>query len=213
MAALAVAATVARRDDSAWVSLASGGTELTCIIRTHSSHDRGTLTRDQIDQLRPPDADARPVDQAELTDTDRLLLTELAKDSRVGYPALAAATGVPESTARRRLADLRHAGRLYFDIEADPPLFGYTIEVGLWMTVAPAQLNTVAAALAQHPEIAFAAAVTGPTTMFAFVICRDADAFYDYLADRIGVLPGVLQVETAPTTRRVKRSGALLMPA
>ncbi|MBV8994571.1 MAG: Lrp/AsnC ligand binding domain-containing protein, partial [Pseudonocardiales bacterium] len=65
--------------------------------------------------------------------------------------------------------------------------------------------------LAQHPEIAFAAAVTGPTNIFAFVVCRDADALYDYLANQVGALPGVLQVETAPIMRSVKRSGTLLI--
>lgn len=65
-------------------------------------------------------------------------------------------------------------------------------------------------ALSRHREIAFAAAVTGPTNMFTFVVCRDADALYDYLAARIGALPGVLQVETAPLVRSAKRSGTLL---
>jgi DNA-binding Lrp family transcriptional regulator len=100
---------------------------------------------------------------------------------------------------------------LYFDIETDPLLFGYTTEAALWLTVAPTELNTVADALATHQEIAFAAAITGPTNMFAFVVCRDADALYDYLATQIGALPGVLQIETAPIMRSAKRSGTLLI--
>jgi DNA-binding Lrp family transcriptional regulator len=245
-AALAVAATLARRDDTSWVSLASGGTEITFVTHTHGMHDRGTallqklprgpritsvtaqcmlravagtsgwpgrtaaLAEHQIDQLRPPPADPDADAPVELTATDWLLLAELAKDGRAGYPVLAAATGIPESSARRRLAELRRTGVLYFDIEADPVLLGYSTEAALWLTVAPAQLSTVADALSQHREIAFAAAVTGPTNMFAFVVCRDADALYDYLATRIGALPGVLQVETAPLVRSAKRSGALL---
>jgi DNA-binding Lrp family transcriptional regulator len=244
-AALAVAATLARRDDTSWVSLASGGTEVTCITHTHGTLDRSTpllaklprgprissvtaqcmlravagtagwpartaaLSNDQVELLSPPAATASgPV---ELTETDRLLLAELAKDGRATYPTLAAATGIPESSARRRLAELRRDGVLYFDIETDPLLFGYTAEAVLWLTVAPAALSTVAAALAQHREIAFAAAITGPTNMFAFVVCADADALYDYLASRVGALPGVLQVETAPLMRSTKRAGPLLI--
>jgi DNA-binding Lrp family transcriptional regulator len=240
-AALAVAATLARRDDTAWVSLASGGTEVTFVAHTQ---DRGSslleklprgpritsvtaqcmlravagtsgwpgrtsaLTPAQIDRLRPPPADdGAPV---ELTGADLLLLAELAKDGRAGFPALAAATGIPESSARRRLAELRRTGVLYFDIETDPVLLGYTSEAALWLTVAPAELSSVADALSRHREVAFACAVTGPTNMFAFVVCRDADALYDYLATRIGALPGVLQVETAPLVRSAKRSGTLL---
>ena len=242
-AAQAVAATLARRDDTSWVSLASGGTEVTFVAHTR---DRGTsllqklprgpritsvtaqcmlravagtsgwpgrtsaLTPAQIDQLQPRPADPDPGTTVELTATDQLLLAELAKDGRAGFPALAAATGIPESSARRRLAELRRTDVLYFDIETDPVLLGYTTEAALWLTVAPAELNTVADALARHREVAFASAVTGPTNMFAFVVCRDADALYDYLATRIGALPGVLQVETAPLVRSAKRSGALL---
>lgn len=244
-AALAVAATLARRDDTSWVSLASGGTEVTCVTHTHGTLDRGTpllqklphgprissvtaqcmlravagtagwpgrtaaLSDDQVDRLRP--AAATSSGPVELTEVDRLLLAEIAKDGRASYPTLAAATGIPESSARRRLGELRRDDVLYFDIETDPHLFGYTAEAVLWLTVAPAALNTVAEALTQHREIAFAAAITGPTNMFAFVVCRDADALYDYLATRIGALPGVLQVETAPLTRSAKRAGPLLI--
>jgi DNA-binding Lrp family transcriptional regulator len=240
-AALAVAATLARRDDTSWVSLASGGTEVTFVAHTQDQGSSllqtlprgpritsvtaqcmlravaGTSgwpgrtsahTRAQIDRLQPPPAD--PGAPVELTATDQLLLAELAKDGRAGFPVLAAATGIPESSARRRLAELRRTGVLYFDIETDPVLLGYTTEAALWLTVAPAELNTVADALARHHEVAFACAVTGPTNMFAFVVCRDADALYDYLATRIGALPGVLQVETAPLVRSAKRSGTLL---
>jgi hypothetical protein len=41
-------------------------------------------------------------------------------------------------------------------------------------------------------------------------VCRDGDGLYDYIADRVGALPGVTHVETAPITRHVKRAGTLL---
>lgn len=241
--AVAVAAAMARREDTSWVCLNSGGLEVTCITHTHGQGrpllqklPRGpqigavtaqcmlravagtagwpgrtaALTQQQVDQLTPAPPSAEYDVPLELTDQDRLLLTELAKDGRIAYPALAAATGVPESSARRRLGELVRAGVLYFDVEADPQLFGYATEAVLWMTVAPSELTTVADALAHHPEIAFASAVTGPTNLFAFVLCRDADALYDYLATRIGALPGVSHVDTAPVTTTLKRSGTVL---
>ncbi|MGW1076655.1 Lrp/AsnC family transcriptional regulator [Streptomyces sp. NPDC002537] len=111
-------------------------------------------------------------------------MSALAGDGRAAVPELAAATGWSESTVRRRLAELRDSGALSFDVEIDPALYGFAFEAVLWLDVAPA-------APAGHPEVAYAAAVTGPSTM-AIVLCRDADAFYDYLAGRIGALPGVL---------------------
>ena len=72
-----------------------------------------------------------------------------------------------------------------------------TTEAVLWMTVVPAELTSVADALAHHPEV-------------AFVLCPDADALYDYLATRIGALAGITHIETAPLTTTLKRSGTLL---
>lgn len=239
--AAAVATTMARRDDTSWVCLTSGGLEVTCITHTDGPRapllqklPRGpgiagvtaqcmlravagtsgwpgrttALTAEQVEQLRPtPPQYEGPL---ELTAQDQPLLTELAKDGRTAYPALAAATGVPESSVRRRLGELLRSGAVFFDVEADPMLFGYGTEAVLWMTVAPAQLSTVADALTEHPEIAYAAAVTGPTNLFAFVVCSTTDALYDYLAERIGALPGITRIETVPLTTTVKRAGTVL---
>lgn len=83
----------------------------------------------------------------------------------------------------------------------------------LWLTIAPAALATVTQALATHPEIGFAAATTGPSNVVAFVVCRDTDALYEYLANGIGALAGVLQAESALIVRRIKGAGAILLPA
>ncbi|MER5324945.1 Lrp/AsnC family transcriptional regulator [Streptosporangium roseum] len=248
-AATAVAATLSRREDTSWVSLISGGTEITCITQTRSrvmdgelllqklprtpritavtahcllravagtsgwSGRTAALTPEQIDDLRPAPTPYPGTDHnVELTDADSRLLAELAKDGRTSYPNLASATGWSETTVRRRLDQLRRNNILYFDVEIDPLLFGYTTEAMLWLTIAPAALTTVTQALSTHPEIGFAAAITGPANVVAFVVCRDADALYEYLATRIGMLNGVLQAETAPVVRRVKGAGTVLIP-
>ncbi|GAA3470513.1 Lrp/AsnC family transcriptional regulator [Nonomuraea roseola] len=248
--ATAVAAALARRQDTSWVSLISGGTEITCITRTSgrakdselllqklprtpritavTAHcllravagtggwpgRTAALNRQQIDDLRPASTPTPRTDHnVELTDADNRLLTELAKDGRTSYPHLAGATGWSETTVRRRLDQLRRTNVLYFAVEADPLLFDHTTEAMLWLTIAPAALTTVTQALSTHPEIGFAAATTGPANVVAFVVCRDADALYDYLATRIGTLDGILQAETAPVVRRVKGAGTLLIPS
>ncbi|MFI1257279.1 Lrp/AsnC family transcriptional regulator [Streptomyces netropsis] len=187
-----------------------------CLLRavagTAGWHGRtGALDAAQVEALRRgADADT-PDSPVTLTDADRLLLPALAQDGRAALPGLAAATGWSESTVRRRLEELRRVGALRFDVEIDPLLYGFACEAVLWLTVAPAELNTVSRALAGHPEVAFAAATTGRSNMVAFLVCRDADALYDYLADRVGALSGVLGAETVPVTRHIKRSGALLL--
>ena len=44
----------------------------------------------------------------------------------------------------------------------------------------------------------------------AAVACRDDQALYHYLTERVGALDGIGHVETAPVIRTVKRAGALL---
>lgn len=241
-AAAGIATALSRRDDTSWVAILSGGTEITCITRVRTGADHlllqrlartpringvtahcmlrdlagvggwpvrvCTLTQPQIDALKPPPVDADPV--GELTDQDRALVQALAVDGRTTHPRLAAVTGWSESTVRRRLADLLADGVLYFDVDIAPALFGYHCQAVVWLTVRPSQLNTVAQTLAEHAEIAFATATTGASNIVAFVVVRDLDGLYDYLAERIGGLPGVLQVDTSPMGKQVKYAGRIV---
>jgi DNA-binding Lrp family transcriptional regulator len=241
-AAATVATALSRRDDTSWVAILSGGTEITCITRIRTGEDYlllerlartpringvtahcmlrelagvggwpgrvSSLTPEQIEAIRPPQAEAGPI--GDLTDQDWALFSALAIDGRTTYPRLASLTGWSESTVRRRLADLLAAGVLYFDIDIDPTLFGYACQAIVWLTVQPSALNTVAQTLAEHREIAFAGATTGASNIIAFVVVRDLDELYDYLADRIGSLPGVLQVDTSPMGRQVKYAGRIV---
>ncbi|MFJ6794271.1 Lrp/AsnC family transcriptional regulator [Streptomyces sp. NPDC091268] len=173
------------------------------------------LRPDQAAALEPPRpaqakgaADTRP--RYELDDTELAMLAVLGQDGRAGYPELARATGLSESTARRRLDRLREQGALYLDVEIVPRTLGYEAETALMLTVDPALLAQVGAALGSHPEVPFAAAVTGAANLLAVVVCRDTDALYTYLTERIGAVPGIRQMEVIPTLKNVKRAGMLV---
>ncbi|MDG4826279.1 AsnC family transcriptional regulator [Asanoa sp. WMMD1127] len=242
-AAATIAAALARRSDTGWVSLTSGGTEIACNVRLPATADRdalllGKLPRtprlvsvsahcmihhfaggavgpdardpvlrpEQVAALTLPPAGDRP---AVLVDADQPLVDALARDGRRGYADLSAVTGWPESTVRRRLAELVATGALFFDVEVDADVLGYRARALLWLSVAPARLAAVGAALAAHEEVVFAAATTGPTNVLATVVCHDMPDLYRYLTERIGPLDGVERVETAPMVRHVKQVGAV----
>jgi DNA-binding Lrp family transcriptional regulator len=162
----------------------------------------------QIAALQP--VPPRPSGPVMLDELDRRLIAELAVDGRTPLPVLAAATGAAETTLRRRLQVLRDNRLLYFDVEVDPGLFGFGMQAVLWLSVAPAHLPDAARALADHPEVAFAAATTGSADLMAFLVCRDPDAFYEYLTGRLGSLSGIQHVETAPIDGYTKRAGTPL---
>ncbi|MFI0906511.1 Lrp/AsnC family transcriptional regulator [Streptomyces sioyaensis] len=242
-AAASVAEALARRPDTSWVGLMSGGTEIGALCRAASSDHSdapllqklartpsvvgviahcqlhvffggprgmisksGALSEEQIARLSPPPPDpaAAPVI---LTDADRRLFDALARDGRAPLAELAAATGWSPTTVRRRLAELRTGGALYYDVDYDLRQFGYGVMAALWLSVAPAELVATGEALAAHPEVAFACAVTGPHHLFATVLCRNTAALYRYLTTRVAALPGVRAMESATCLRHLKGPG------
>jgi DNA-binding Lrp family transcriptional regulator len=165
------------------------------------------------DRMAPLRREARDDGAAvEPGELDTALFTALAMDGRAPYADLAAATGWSESTVRRRVDQLRDAGALFFDLEIDPTSFGFRSMTWLWLSVPPSHLAAVGDALAQFPEVAYAIACTGPANLAVCVICRDEEEFYEFLTGKVGALPGVERVETAPVIRVVKQASPVILP-
>ncbi|WP_307797598.1 Lrp/AsnC family transcriptional regulator [Streptomyces laculatispora] len=110
-----------------------------------------------------------------------------------------------------RLNEFVESGLLLFEVEIDPWLYGRTVEAICWLDVEPARLADVGKQLATHGEVAFAATTTGPTNVLAILELTSAEALHTYLTARLGALEGIRHVETAPTGRRTKRDGPLLV--
>ncbi|MEU6424709.1 Lrp/AsnC family transcriptional regulator [Microbispora sp. NPDC046973] len=238
---------LARRPDTSWVKLASGGTEIFAIVHTADDgrlsrslllHDiprtsgitavsahlllhtylggptawRGrlrTLSDEQRQALaRPAPAPGRR-DRVSLTDGDRALIDALRHDGRAGYAELAAATGWSAATAARRLAELRAGGAVFFDVEIDVAGYGVTAQALLWMAVAPAHLDRVAATLATHDELAVVAATTGATNLLAHALCAGPADLHRYLTGKLGALDRIRTLETAPVLHTLKAAGHL----
>lgn len=250
-AAVAVASALARRPDTSWVRLASGGTEVHCLFQPRGPEERDALLLDRLTGSRrvlgvgahallhtfgavawheftralTPDesaslrADAEdpspgneesPEGPVHLSRQDEALTGLLAKDGRATAAALAAGTGWHESTVRRRIAQLHRAGVLYFDVDLDERALGGALTAVLWISAEPSALPAVGTAIAAHPEAPFACATTGPTNLFASVVCADTRHLYRYLTTQIGELTGVRHIETAPTIRTLKRAGSVV---
>ncbi|MEU4605131.1 AsnC family transcriptional regulator [Kribbella sp. NPDC023972] len=229
-AATPIAAALARRTDTCWVHVLSGGTEISCNSQPHSRGEQliNKLPRgvfgvtahellpgpfhprqwDYLDdaqraRLRRPDPDLL-AEKVTLDPPDHRMLARLGVDGRATYADLGRTTGWSQSTVARRLDHLRRTGVLVFDVEVPPLALGYEAEARLWITAQPAALVATAEALAGHAEISFVAVTTGPTNLVAHATCRDSGDLYRYLTERVATLPGLHTLETAPVLRTVK---------
>ena len=239
-AALPVAQALARRPDTSWVELTSGGTEIACVTRAPGQnapealllrqlpktptvvsvsahcllrsfvggpvgwHGRASvLTDDQVARLTPT---FEPTSSEVDIGGDEQLLAAMRQDGRVTFAELTAATGLSEPTVRRRVNQLRGSGILYLDIDLDSTVLGFHAQAILWLSVRPTHAVAVAQALARQPEVALAAITTGPTNLLAKVVCRDVDALYTYLTERVATIEAIEHLETAPVIRTLKRA-------
>jgi len=155
--------------------------------------------------------EAGPAPGASLGPEDQPLLDALAIDGRAGYEQLARATGWSAGRAARRTAELLRAGLLHLDVEVAVELLGFRTQAFLWLTVPPSELDDAGRAISVLPQVAYCAAVTGPTNLVASVVCRDPADLYQFVTRQIGAVRSVRQVEISPTLRRVKQAGTLMV--
>lgn len=149
-------------------------------------------------------------DPAHLTEEDERLLDALAADGRASFVDLAAAAGSTPGRVARRLDALLRRRVVHIDVEIAAAALGYHARANLWLRVHPSAVKTVGRTLAEEPEIAFAAAVSGPYNLHAVAHCRDLDELFEFTSDRIGSIAGLQSMEVSPVLQYIKQAGTLL---
>lgn len=168
------------------------------------------LEDDQRRQLLADEPLKDPGGGTELTDEDRPLLIALAHDGRASFAALAEATGWTQRRAALRLSALTAAGLLRFDVDIAGVALGLRSVTTLWFTVAPADLASVGSQLADHRQLAWAAAITGSANLVASALFADAGALYHYLTTEVAAITEVQHCEAVPQLTRVKQAVSLV---
>ncbi|KOG62389.1 transcriptional regulator [Streptomyces griseoflavus] len=175
----------------------------------------GTLTPQEESRLGsegPPFTETPVVtrEPVHLTPGDEKMLEALAADGRASLVDLGRATDLTPGRASRRLQALLRHRVVYLDVDIAPAALGYHARAHLWLRVHPSAVKTVGRTLAHEPEIAFAAAITGPHNILATAHCRDLDELFEFTSDRIGPLPGVQTMEITPLLEQIKQVGTLV---
>ncbi len=187
-------------------------TESMVVVRKFSAveeWDAGLLTPEAVALLRP---DGTRTGHREWSEPERLTEQEfaiarlLAADGRVSYAQLAAASGVSESTAARRVDSLVRRGCLRFRTLFETRLIGLGVEFMQWLVVEPGELENVGAQLAKHPSTQYVSATTGRFNLCLHGVLPGYGDLYHYMTDVVGALPGVRTADMTLQARTLKRA-------
>src|SRR5690242_3168489 len=139
--------------------------------------------QEEIVRMGADNADARwlPLDRAELSSLDWTIVSELQRDGRVPFSALATRLGVSEGTIQRRTQQM--IGEGYFKIvgvvDAIREGAGYVVLSGL--TCDPSAIRRVSAEVAEIPEMRFVSMVAGTHDVVCELMVRDREAMTSVL--------------------------------
>lgn len=140
---------------------------------------------------------------------DQLIIRELQRDARQSNVALAAKVGISEGAVRRRIERLVHDGHLRFVAIADPAYMGYDLHVMIRIQAEPDKGDQVIDDLAAMSELSYVYNCTGQFNIAVVGYFRNTEELRTFTSDRIGRLPGVVEVRTVIILRVAKRSQTL----
>lgn len=147
-----------------------------------------------------------------VTDTDRAIIRLLQENARMSYAELSRATGIPESTVRRRMDRLQQRGVIEFAMLADPARLGYDVRAMIGLRVELRMLDQIAAALREMKEVTFAAFLTGNFDIMVQVVVRSQEDLVDFLTRRLAPIDGIRSSETFVMPYIIKPATAWILP-
>ena len=187
-------------------------TESMVVVRKFSAveeWDTGQLGPDAVALLRPHGVLAGHREwheQERLTEQEFAVARVLAADGRAGYAQIAAAVGISESTAARRVESLVRRGCLRFRTVFDTALLGLDVEFMQWFVVEPGELENVGAQLAKERSTQYVSATTGRFNLCLHGVLPGYGDLYHYMTDVVGALPGVRTADMTLQARTLKRA-------
>lgn len=131
-----------------------------------------------------------------VTETDRAIIRQLQQNARMSYAELSRATGIPESTVRRRMDRLQQRGIIEFAMLADPGRLGYDLRAMIGLRVDLPRLAEVAEHIRAMPEVTFAGFVTGNFDILVQSVVQSQEELVEFLTRRLSAIEGVRSTET-----------------
>jgi Lrp/AsnC family transcriptional regulator for asnA, asnC and gidA len=132
----------------------------------------------------------------ELDELDDRLIALLQANGRASNIELAKEVGVSEGTIRRRFRNLIKDEVIRVVAIPDHAKLGRGTTALIGLQVDPSEVDPVAAALADVPEVQYVSVTTGAFDVFLWVALGSPEELSSFLRLQVGSIPGVRRTET-----------------
>lgn len=129
-----------------------------------------------------------------LDSIDARIITHLQEDGRRPYTTIARDLGISEASVRQRVSRLLKRKVIQI-VAASSPLDLGLLSAQIDIRVAGDRLQESAEQIAALPEVDFVGICAGRFDLTVGVVCRDREALFDLLVNRIRPIPGILEAE------------------
>ena len=150
----------------------------------------------RISEIATPGEEAGGVRDAELSEIDKAIASELNLDGRAPFGAVAERLSISEGQVRQRVQNMVAARQLRIMAIVNPlKLLNFTMA---WIAIKvqpDCRLTDVADALAVMPNISYVTICAGRFDIFAEVICTSQAALFDMIEQHIRPLKGIKDTE------------------
>ena len=146
-----------------------------------------------------------------VTSTDRTLIRLLQGNARASFAELSRATGIPESTVRRRVERLQERAVIDFTMSADPATLGYDVSAMIGLKVELPRIESIGERLRAMPEVTYAAFAMGSLDVLLQVVVQ-SQAELVTLLRKIADIDGVRTTETFLLPEVLKPVTAWVIP-
>lgn len=147
-----------------------------------------------------------------VNDTDRAIIRLLQRNARMSYAEVSRATGIPESTVRRRMDRLQRRGVIQFAMIAEPSKLGYELRAMIGLKVEMGRLQEVADRLRHMNEVTFAAFLTGNFDIMIHVVVESQEDLVGLLTEKLTSVEGVRSTETFVMPWIIKPTTSWILP-
>ena len=130
-----------------------------------------------------------------LDQVSKAIIEQLQQDGRRSYAAIGKVVGLSEAAVRQRVQRLVDSGVMQVVAVTDPLELGFARQAMIGIRVT-GQLEPVADALAELPEVDYVVITAGSYDLLAELVCESDDHLLSLISEKIRTIEGVVSTET-----------------